>query len=142
MFVKPSWRSCSSATCCGATQTLGGNSVSVNVVVSSVSVATPGADGNTWVVGAYVSYQATEKLSFHGRGEYVRDEAYYFSDKSKLGMYEFTATIQYDLWKNVLSRVEFRWDHSENGDMFGEDSDGDPDQENACMLAANIVYKF
>ena len=26
-----------------------------------------------------------------------------------------TATVQYDLWKNVLSRVEFRWDHALDG---------------------------
>ena len=31
-----------------------------------------------------------------------------------------TATVQYDLWKNVLSRVEFRWDHALDGtDSFG-----------------------
>jgi hypothetical protein len=110
--------------------------------VHNSSSATPGADGNTWVIGGYASYQATEKLSFHGRGEYVRDEAYYFSDKPKLSLVEFTGTIQYDLWKNVLSRVEFRWDHSDNGNLFGGDTEGDPNRENAYVLLANFVYKF
>jgi hypothetical protein len=104
--------------------------------------ATPDANGNTMVIGAYASYQATEKLSFHGRGEYVRDEAYYFTDMTKAELWEATATIQYDLWKNVLSRLEFRWDHSSSGDLFGEDSEGAPDRKDAYMLAANIIYKF
>ena len=31
-----------------------------------------------------------------------------------------TATVQYDLWKNVISRLELRWDHSLTGmDAFG-----------------------
>ena len=27
----------------------------------------------------------------------------------------YTATVQYDLWKNVLSRLEIRWDHDLTG---------------------------
>jgi len=26
-------------------------------------------------------------------------------------IFALTATVQYDLWKNVISRLEFRWDH-------------------------------
>ena len=26
---------------------------------------------------------------------------------------ELTATVQYNLWANVISRVEFRWDHAD-----------------------------
>ena len=29
--------------------------------------------GETWTVAGYASFQATEKLSFHARGEYLRD---------------------------------------------------------------------
>ena len=32
---------------------------------------------------------------------------------------EFTATAQYNLWVNVISRLEFRWDHVEHGNFFG-----------------------
>ena len=54
-----------------------------------------------------------------------------------------TGTVQYDLWRNVLNRLEFRWDHSGNGlDKFGGTVAGQPDSKNAYMLALNVVYKF
>ena len=54
-----------------------------------------------------------------------------------------TGTVQYDLWKNVISRLELRWDHSLGGnDLFGGDITGTPNAENAWMLAGNIIYKF
>ena len=110
-------------------------------------------------LGTYVSFQATEKLSLHGRGEYVWAEA---GDGMAL-----TGTGQYDLWKNVLSRLEIRWDRSLDGSrpyggrqqpagdlggdigfinaglggpgIFGSDAGG---QRNAVLIAANIIYRF
>ena len=56
-----------------------------------------------------------------------------------------TGTVQYDLWKNVISRFEVRWDHS----LAGNESVRWPTQtanpqpaKNAVMLAANVIYKF
>lgn len=82
----------------------------------------------------YASFQATEKLSFSGRGEWL--------DVVGGGSHiiEFTATAQYDLWKNVISRVEFRWDHGNNGKFFG--GTDAPDRRNAFLLAAQVIYKF
>jgi hypothetical protein len=110
---------------------------------------------DVWTLGIYSSFQATEKLTFLGRGEYLNTES------GSGNIYALTATAQYDLWKNVLSRVEFRWDHAEHGDLFG----GTPPtvsnigsitsvgsalsalepaatRANAFMIAANIIYKF
>lgn len=98
-----------------------------------------GAGDNLWVVGLYADYQATEKLSFHGRGEYFVTDGGSSADTK---IYELTLTAQYDLWKNVLSRVELRWDHSDSGKLFGENSSGSPDSKDAVMIVANIVYKF
>jgi len=98
-------------------------------------------EANAWSLAGYASFQATEKLSLHGRFEYVRGDV----DKPvsvENGIYAFTATAQYDLWKNVLSRVEFRWDHVEHGLAFGGTEPGTPTRENAYMLAANVIYKF
>ena len=51
--------------------------------------------------------------------------------------------MQYDLWKNVLSRLELRWDHSLTArDAFGGTIAGQPTRINAWVLAANIIYKF
>lgn len=105
-----------------------------------------GYDAYAWVLGGYVSYQATEKLSFHGRIEYGEDTYGLFAftgAKGKLG--EMTATVQYDLWKNVMSRLEFRWDHdcTGNGQFGGTYSEsGGGNLVNATMLAVNIIYNF
>jgi len=101
--------------------------------------------GETWAVGGYSSYQATEKLSFNVRGEYIRDrgDQKFFVGTAPDRFMELTGTIQYDLWKNVISRLEVRWDHSLTGTgVWGGTSSGAGTQDNAVMLAANIIYKF
>jgi hypothetical protein len=92
--------------------------------------------------GLYVSYQATEKLSLYTRGEYLSQSGYLVAAGVGAGLpdkaFEITQTIQYDLWKNVLARAEFRWDHNAGSpeDPFSNGVD------NAFLLAANLVYKF
>jgi len=109
------------------------------------------ADADVWSIAGYASFQATEKLSLHGRVEYVTgdiDEGFGTVSVGNFGrsdsIYAITATAQYDLWKNVISRVEFRWDHLEHGLGFGgaDSVTGLPTRSNAYMLAANIIYKF
>jgi hypothetical protein len=120
-------------------------------------------DNDTYSVAGYLSYQATEKLSFHARAEYFKDKlgdgaprGLLFAPDGGLGstakaeVFALTGTIQYDLWKNVISRVEFRWDHSLLGNnLFGGDpnavagtSEANANRINAFMLALNLVYKF
>jgi hypothetical protein len=72
-----------------------------------------GVGDNIWTVGAYGSYQASEKLSFHGRAEYLQGESNGTADD--LELFGLTATVQYDLWENVISRLEVRWDHCMDG---------------------------
>jgi len=59
---------------------------------------------------------ATDKLSFNLRGEYLNDSAglFYANAAKNNKAEEITFTTQYQLWANVLSRVEFRWDHVEH----------------------------
>jgi hypothetical protein len=102
-----------------------------------------------------VSFQATEKLSFHERLEYTKEKFDLKIDGTPIQnaagnpiateakIVALTSTVQYDLWKNVISRLEFRWDRSVNGDsMFQGNTAGDPTRKNAFLLAANIIYKF
>jgi hypothetical protein len=100
--------------------------------------------GETWAVAGYLSFQATEKLSFHGRLDYLRDrgeQKFSYMDSDKV--MALTLTAQYDLWQNVISRLELRWDHALDGvDSFGGEVSGDPTLDNAWMLAANVIYKF
>jgi hypothetical protein len=102
-----------------------------------------------WAAAAYLSYQATEKLSLHARGEYA-------AHSPSAGLYagipgfpdkltSLTGTVQYDLWKNVLSRLEIRWDHAANGiDSFGGtvEGGGAPTVRNAYTVMANVIYNF
>ena len=94
------------------------------------------ADGN--IYGVYATYQATDKLAFNLRGEYV-DATDLTGPFNGLGQGEaVTATIEYNLWANVLTRVEFRWDHVHAGKPYST-SEG---AANAFLLAFNAVYKF
>jgi len=121
-------------------------------------------EGETWSLAGYASYKATDKLSLHLRGEYVKDSLGFFSEHydaaglngpatgtpgtidtaaSSSHIMAYTATVQYDLWKNVISRVELRWDHScDNHRSFGGNVQGAPALENSWLLAANIAYRF
>lgn len=115
------------------------------------------AGSETWAAAGYVSFAATEKLSFHVRGEYLKDTgpgrffatrgwtldgegnvAYTVTPTSPEQVMAWTATLQYDLWKNVISRVEFRWDHG----VGGPNVYGDTGLKDALMLGANVIYKF
>jgi hypothetical protein len=88
------------------------------------------------IYGVYASYQQTDKLKYSLRGEYLDtanlDEIIGFGKGE-----EITATVEYDLWANVVSRAEFRWDHTEHGTYFNNNN-----TENALLLALNVVYKF
>jgi len=134
------------------------------------STAEFGADefyANAWAL--YTSFQATEKLSLHLRGEYATTDTGIFgtfgtgvngngtgTSGNKSAIFSLTGTIQYDLWANVLSRLEVRWDHQAgDGDMAGFGGNlvapggggggvaTTPNNDrNAVMIAANIIYKF
>ena len=102
--------------------------------------------------GLYLLYQATQKLSLNLRGEYATSDGTVpapapLGTKPLLGatkVVDLTATLQYDLWANVLSRLEFRWDHSASGSpAYGGTSPGDfPTRQNSFILVADIAYKF
>ena len=134
--------------------------MNVNTKPNSGALAGVQTKGDIWTIAGYASYQVTEKLSVHGRFEYANGDVdkpggfvrgtippgTLAGDLLDNGIYAVTATIQYDLWKNVISRVEFRWDHAEHGLEFGGTTPGagptGANRANAFLLAANIIYKF
>ncbi len=104
------------------------------------------ATGSTYanVFAWYASIQATDKLSFHGRGEYLWQSKVPLAASSLPSkVFAATGTVQYDLWKNVLSRLEVRWDHAADGTKaYGGEVVGVPTKKNAVLIAANVIYKF
>lgn len=97
--------------------------------------------GYQHATGLYLLWQATEKLSLNTRGEYMAQSGYLVGTGAGVGVprkaFEVTETVQYELWKNVLSRLEFRWDHAaDSSDPFSNGVD------NAYLLAVNLAYRF
>jgi hypothetical protein len=96
---------------------------------------------NQYAWGVYASYQATEKMSLHARGEIIREQGAVTTADNEA--YALTGTVQYDLWENVISRLEMRWDHGDQpsyGNNAGANGVGG--LRNEVMVAANIIYKF
>ncbi|MDA1277329.1 MAG: outer membrane beta-barrel protein [Verrucomicrobia bacterium] len=107
--------------------------------VEDLASATAAANNRAYALAGYISFQATEKMRVNGRVDYTNaDDGIWTSRNGAhdelLGV---TATLDYSLWANVLSRAEVRWDHSTNGEgVFNRG------EKNAVTVAANIVYKF
>ena len=96
---------------------------------------------NVGVLGLYATYKATDKLSFNARGEYVNSTYYegatYGSTASAI---ELTTTVEYDLWANVMTRLELRWDQDIDAKYFILNDD--LDHKGSVGLYANVIYKF
>jgi hypothetical protein len=94
-----------------------------------------------WAAAIYTSYQATEKLSLHLRGELATSQNGTLPGNDNTQIWALTGTVQYDLWQNVISRLEIRWDHSDETDLF-VGSAGTINLRNSVLIAANLIYKF
>ena len=95
-----------------------------------------GQGNDDTVLGAHLGYQANEKLQLHLRGEHFQDGSSLFSGESSDEQSDgqgVTATAEYQLWKNVLSRLEYRWDHTEQRVN---------DRHNTQAWHLNLIYKF
>ena len=105
--------------------------------------------GNEWDLALYGTYQFNDKTSFNMRAEHM-DVLGSFDDALGSSDYdEITATLQYNLWANVLTRLEVRWDHAESGDPYVSHGSNAVDEEpagtpnsNAFLLAAQAIYTF
>lgn len=102
-------------------------------------------EGYANALGGYVIWQISEKMKLAGRGEYASGTAGTYTGTYGAGQdgeefFGLTTTLDYSLWQNVISRVEFRWDHDLGGDQsFGHANDPSAD---AYQLALNLIYKF
>src|SRR5207244_3740368 len=91
----------------------------------------------------YLMFQATEKLKINGRAEYTSDSNGYWYTPSGTShnaeLLGLTGTIDYSLWKNVISRAEVRWDHSLSADRpYGGTAAAPGGQKNEVTLALNV----
>jgi len=95
-----------------------------------------GAGNDDSVFGAYLGHRLNDKLSLNLRGEIFQDGAKLFNSESgaeQTDGHGLTATLDYKLWENVTSRLEYRWDHTDslvNG------------RHNTQALHLNLIYEF
>jgi hypothetical protein len=104
---------------------------------------------DVWVAGLYATVNATDKLHFSVRGEYLDDTTYQANASApsynpSYQSVELTGTVEYDLWANVVSRVEVRYDKIIGGLNNAAQLADSPDQAHSEALGiyANIIYKF
>ncbi len=110
-------------------------------------------EGYFQAIAGYASFKLSDKLTLNGRLEYASGPSLGAAADDINGtvgnpldkVLAATGTLQYDLWANVISRLEVRWDHAANGqDAFGGTvaGTGVNVKRNEVMVAANVIYKF
>jgi len=106
--------------------------------------------GPAMAIDLYLLCQVSKRLELNCRPEYVRGAglgalsgAYNGAVTPLRKVFALTGTLQYDLWRNVLSRLEVRWDHEADGaESFGGNVLGRPDRRNETTLAVELTYRF
>jgi Putative beta-barrel porin-2, OmpL-like. bbp2 len=105
--------------------------------------------GNDIIVAVYNTVHVTDKLSLNSRAEYWEADAAGSINPSLTGSdngIALTGTIEYDLWANVVSRIEARYDHVMGGTWAGSVGyfapTGASVTRTSVGLYANVVYKF
>jgi hypothetical protein len=99
-------------------------------------------------VALYLSAKATDKLKVNLRADYTTatDGTYYatapVNNDARNELFAATATLDYSLWANVITRLEFRWDTALTGGGAGVSRPYGVSDKNAMTVAANVIYKF
>jgi len=102
------------------------------------SAALASSVNDAYAVALYATY-GMDKWKINLRGDYTQatDGTYYSSPGDRNELFAITGDLEYNLWENVLTRVEVRYDRAIGGDRpFGTG------QESALTLALNAIYKF
>jgi hypothetical protein len=101
------------------------------------------SDNYAYAIAGYLSFAATEKMTVNARLDYTKGSDGTFYDAGAVNnsdpnsLFGLTGTLDYQLWANVLSRLELRWDTAATSDEpFANGS------KNAITLAANFIYLF
>ncbi len=100
--------------------------------------------GSEWAtaVAGYLTYQATQQLKLGVRGEYAAGSPGTWSGGEDQERYfGVTTTVDYSLWANVLTRLEFRWDTDLKSGSKDFGSTDNP-QDTAFILGLNVIYRF
>jgi hypothetical protein len=109
--------------------------LSVGFDLDYLAIQTSGRTNTDDSYGAalYTKYQFTKILSLAGRGEYAHGNILGGNVNNKTDGYSFTLTAGFDLWQNMVTRVEYRLDQADNGVITNKDQH---------QIALNMIYSF
>lgn len=112
-----------------------------------------------WGIAGYLRFQLNEKVSLAGRAEYLNDRnGFLFDDNhasfdpnhdtdraggkgSRIEVWSLTTTVTFDVWKNMLLRVEGRYDQaSETGN--GKYNAPFSPKNDQLTFSVDAVYSF
>jgi len=96
-----------------------------------------GDDRSDSVIGVYVEYAASDKLTLNLRGERVEDgpSLNIGSASNNTDAWDLTITANYKLWDGVSTRLEYRHTTLDS-------SEGATIDKNNSSVFANVVYEF
>jgi hypothetical protein len=108
-------------------------------------------DSNTWYgVALYASYKLNKVITLSARGEYLHGDA---AEVPKFGPagtntddFSETLTASFAVWDNLLTRVEYRYDHVVNGTVFNNlgatTTSGSATYQDQNEISLEAVYSF
>ena len=121
----------------GATLPTGIDKLTLGVAWDHLNIRKSTADVDALAV--YLSLKTCEKSTLNARVEY----AYVGQGDEAAGEgFATTLTFDYKLWANVVSRLEYRWDHDLNAAKGAATTGGVDSRNNGHSLTAQIAYKF
>jgi hypothetical protein len=109
--------------------------------ISTVVAGTEGFDNaQWWGLALYGRYALTEKFGMAYRFELFRDinrtRTAVAGATPTATLWAQTITADYQIYENLLGRVEFRFDKSHDTEAFGVDS------SSQSTLGAQLIYSF
>jgi hypothetical protein len=112
------------------------NSEKWNLSLTHDSRILPGAGNDDSVFGLYVGRQLSDDLTLSARAEIYQEGSKLYSGESAAEQTDgqgLTLTLNYKIWDNVISRLEYRWDNTD------EPVNG---RHNNQGFHLNFIYEF
>ena len=105
---------------------------------------TAGVHADDYIFGLYNTIKASDKLSFNSRAEYWEVDAKSDGSVGSSAGVSLTETVEYDLWANVISRLEVRYDKVMTGDygIHVLPTGVQVTSLDSVGIYANLIYKF
>jgi hypothetical protein len=105
-------------------------------------------DSNTWYgVALYASYKFNKVITLSARGEYLHSDAglnsQFGPSDTNIDDFSETLTASFAIWDNLLTRVEYRYDHVVDAGLFAPGQTvGSAQYQDQNEISLEAVYSF